>query len=195
MDGSAVSPDDYTAANGTVTITAGNEGGSFEVTLFKDDLDELDEDFTVTLSNPENCTIADGEATGTIKDDDEQPSISINDITVSEADATATFTVSLSDPSGLEVKVDWVTADGTATAGEDYEAGSGTVTFAPGEDKKTVNSYQQEFSYTKAPWCSHYLVGITSSKHNILYLWPVIRRVKTGRGLPIHRTLLPRPMP
>ena len=34
--------------------------------------------------------------------------------------------------------MDWATADGTAAAGEDYAAGSGTLTFAPGETAKTV---------------------------------------------------------
>ena len=37
------------------------------------------------------------------------------------------------------MSVDWATADGTATAGEDYEAASGTLTFAPGETTKTVS--------------------------------------------------------
>ncbi len=37
-----------------------------------------------------------------------------------------TFTVTLSPASGREVKVNWATADGTATAGSDYTAGSGS---------------------------------------------------------------------
>ena len=36
------------------------------------------------------------------------------------------------------VTVDWATADGTAVAGEDYTAASGTLTFAAGETAKTV---------------------------------------------------------
>ena len=36
------------------------------------------------------------------------------------------------------VTVDWTTADGTATAGEDYAAASGTLTFGPGETSKTI---------------------------------------------------------
>ena len=35
--------------------------------------------------------------------------------------------------------VDYRTQDGTATAGSDYTSTSGTLTFAPGEDKKTVS--------------------------------------------------------
>ena len=38
-----------------------------------------------------------------------------------------------------EVTVDYRTQDGTATAGSDYTSTSGTLTFAPGEDEKTVS--------------------------------------------------------
>jgi chitinase len=51
--------------------------------------------------------------------------------------------VSLSNPSAEPVTVDWSTLDtggsGVATAGVDYEAASGTVTFAPGETSKVVS--------------------------------------------------------
>ena len=58
--------------------------------------------------------------------------LSIDDVTVSEGDSDtvdAVFTVSLSPSSGLEVTVDYATADGTATAGSDYVATFGTLTF------------------------------------------------------------------
>ena len=48
------------------------------------------------------------------------------------------FAVTLSRAASGEVSVDYATADGTATAGEDYEATSGTLTFAPGETAHTV---------------------------------------------------------
>jgi hypothetical protein len=51
---------------------------------------------------------------------------------------TAVFTVSLSAPSSLAIAVSYVTLDGTATAGSDYLAGSGTLTFASGETSKSV---------------------------------------------------------
>jgi len=48
------------------------------------------------------------------------PTLSINDVTVSEGAGTANFTVSLSNPSASPVTVDYSTADGTAVAGLDY---------------------------------------------------------------------------
>src|SRR5262249_12843336 len=52
---------------------------------------------------------------------------------------TATFTVSLSGPSGLPVSVDYSTADGSAMAGDDYTPQSGRLTFAPGETTKSIS--------------------------------------------------------
>ena len=53
-------------------------------------------------------------------------------------DETIDFTVTLAPASPAAVTVDYATADGSATAGEDYTAASGTLTFAPGETSKTV---------------------------------------------------------
>ena len=53
-------------------------------------------------------------------------------------DAAIEFTVTLAPASPAPVTVDWASADGTAKAGEDYTAASGTLTFAPGETEKTV---------------------------------------------------------
>ena len=39
---------------------------------------------------------------------------------------------------GAEVTVDYATSDGTAKAGADYTAKSGTLTFEAGETAKTV---------------------------------------------------------
>jgi DNA-binding beta-propeller fold protein YncE len=50
----------------------------------------------------------------------------------------ALFTVSLSTPFALPVTVNYATADGTAAAGTNYTATSGTLTFAPGATSDTI---------------------------------------------------------
>lgn len=70
------------------------------------------------------------------------PRLTVNDIRVAEGDSgttTARFTVTLSAASARPVTVEYVTADGTALAGSDYEAASGTLTFAPGETSKNID--------------------------------------------------------
>ncbi|MDE0230552.1 MAG: fibronectin type III domain-containing protein [Spirochaetaceae bacterium] len=77
-----------------------------------------------------------------IVDDDDPPSVEVDDVAVTEGDSgtvNATFTGSLSTASGRTVTVDWATSDGTATAGTDYTAGSGTLTFAAGDTSKTFD--------------------------------------------------------
>ena len=53
--------------------------------------------------------------------------------------ATLDFAVTLNRAASATVTVDYATADGTATAGADYTAASGMLTFAPGETAKTVS--------------------------------------------------------
>src|SRR5262249_1448747 len=48
------------------------------------------------------------------------------------------FTVTLSVPSDQPVTVAYATANGTASAGSDYQAATNTLTFAPGETSKTI---------------------------------------------------------
>jgi VCBS repeat-containing protein len=67
-----------------------------------------------------------------------RPMLSVNDITVFEG-RTATFTVTLSQPSARKIDVSYTTADGTTTSQEDYFYASGTVSFAPGQTSKIVS--------------------------------------------------------
>ena len=55
-----------------------------------------------------------------------------------EKDGTITVPVRLNRAETTPVSVNYATADGTAEAGKDYEAASGTLTFAPGETEKSV---------------------------------------------------------
>src|SRR5690349_11086016 len=68
--------------------------------------------------------------------------LSIGNASVTEGDSgttTAQFSVGLSAASDFTVQVHSATANGTATAGSDYSAASGTLTFAPGETSKPLD--------------------------------------------------------
>ena len=143
-NGSATAGSDYQAASGTLTFAPGDTSKTITVAVNGDTTPESDETFAVNLSNPTNATIADGQGIGTILNDDtatSPPGISINDSVVAEGNSgttSAIFTVTLSAVSSSTVTVNFATADGTATAGSDYEARTGTLTFAPGETSKTI---------------------------------------------------------
>ena len=70
-----------------------------------------------------------------------QPSLSINDVSISEGNIgtrTLNFTVTLSAPSSLTVTANFATANGTAATSSDYVSTNGTVTFNPGDTSQTV---------------------------------------------------------
>jgi hypothetical protein len=137
----AVAGADFTAAAGTVTFLPGVTTQTIAVAVADDALDENDETFTVTLSAPVNGTLGTSAASGTIVDDDAPPAVAVAGTSAAEGDAgtvNAVFGVTLSVPSGRTVTVNYATADGTATAGQDYAAASGVVTFAPGVTAQTV---------------------------------------------------------
>jgi hypothetical protein len=137
----ATAATDYVAASGTLTIPAGQTSRSVTVAIRGDLLYEPTESFTVNLTNPTNALLADSQGIGTIIDNDPRPTIRINDVSRTEGNAKTTlftFTVSLSAAAGEAVTLNYATANGTAIAGSDYQAKTGSLTFAPGETAKTV---------------------------------------------------------
>ncbi len=140
-DGTATAGSDYTAGSGTLTFSPGELTKTLTVSVNGDTTVEPDETFFVNLSNPSsNATLAQAQGTGTILNDD-SPTLSINNVSQAEGNSGTTafiFTVTLSEAASSTVTVDWAAADGTATAGSDYTAGSGTLTFSPGELTKTL---------------------------------------------------------
>jgi hypothetical protein len=140
--GTATSGVDYVPASGTLTFLPGETTKTITVLVNGDTLDEPDETLFVNLSNASNATISVSQGTGTILDDDPAPAFSISNASVVEGNSGTvliTFTVTLNTASGKITTVDYSTADGTATAGVDYVANSGTLTFLPGETSKSVS--------------------------------------------------------
>ena len=139
-DGAAVAPEDYTAASGTVTVLPGESTGSLSIVVVDDAVHELDETFTVTLTNATGRGVT-ADAAGvdiTITNDDPVPSLSVGDVTVTESDGAATLVVSLSGETSAAVTVGYATANAGATAGADYSSTSGTLTIAAGATSADV---------------------------------------------------------
>jgi Calx-beta domain len=69
-NGTATSPPDYAPALGSLTFKPAETQKTLSISVVGDTLYEPDETLTVTLASPVNATIADGQATGTITNDD-----------------------------------------------------------------------------------------------------------------------------
>ncbi len=129
---------DYNPDTGEITFAPGQTSATIQFQTNEDNLQEGTEQFLVNLSNPNGAEIADGQGVVTIVDDF-TPSISINDVTVTEGQV-ATLTLSLSAAVGEAVTVQFASADDTATVvGGDYDPGTGTITFPAGTTEVTVS--------------------------------------------------------
>ena len=129
----------------TVTIPAGGTSAAFAVATVDDAEDEADGAVVATLAAGAGYTLGDAaRARVAVADNDEGlPEIVTKRSTAREGtDDAVVFTVRLGRAASHAVTVDWVSADGVgrwmgfappATAGADYTASSGTLTFAPGQ--------------------------------------------------------------
>ena len=109
------------------------------------------------------------------------PTLSITGMTVTQGtDATADFMVRLSRAVTETVTVDYFTRDGTATAGEDYVATSGTLTFTPGETEKTVSvTIIDDSEQDDGEW---FTLRISDHSTNVVLFSPFGRADINGRG-------------
>ena len=159
-DGTATNGSDYTANTNALNFTGtAGEKQTFTVLTTEDDDVEDNETFTIGLSvsgTTHDITASDT-ATGTINNDDSAPTpvpdpyLRLDSASVQEGDSgttTMTFTARLIDVNGhTQASTKTITANYTvlsesndsATAGTDYTATSGGITFAPGETSKTID--------------------------------------------------------
>ncbi|WP_350287836.1 Calx-beta domain-containing protein, partial [uncultured Croceitalea sp.] len=135
-DGTAISPDDYTVTSNTGLLNFtgnNNETQSVTVNLVNDGIIEGSENLFIELSGLSTnlINIVDGNATGTINDDDiagPTEGLYVVDNTVNEADGTVTVTVRL-EGTFAPFSISYSTVDGTALDGQDYTTTSGTLNF------------------------------------------------------------------
>ena len=136
----------FTVGNGQITKAARlvkRQHGGWAVTVEPDGPDDI----SIELNPTPDCTASgavctpEGGAlmTGLTRTVQGPPVMSIADASVDEAEGvTLDFEVSLSRAASGTTSVDYATSDGTASAGIDYDATSGTLSFAAGETRKTI---------------------------------------------------------
>jgi aryl-phospho-beta-D-glucosidase BglC (GH1 family) len=145
-EGATAGAGDFTAASGTLTFQPGETARTVRVAVTGDRAAEADETFSLVLEEARGAVLGDGRAVATILDDDAAvvppPVLSVAAAQGMEGSAAApgavTFAVLLSRAAPGPVRVRYATADGTAVAGRDYVASSGTLDFAAGETARTV---------------------------------------------------------
>ena len=140
-NGTASAGSDYTATSGAASFAAGEVEKPVVVLVNGDTVDEAQETLFLDISNVQNATVSSGRGTGFIVDDD-GPTISINNASVTEGNSgtkVATFTLTLSGPSVEAIAVRAITAQGTATASTDYNSINLVIVFQPGTVTRTFD--------------------------------------------------------
>ncbi|HEX3022559.1 MAG TPA: Calx-beta domain-containing protein [Lachnospiraceae bacterium] len=143
--GTAIADEDYILATGTLDFADGEAYKNIDLNILNDMISEPDETVQVTLSNPqglEGVSLGNSVATLTITDDDVSGpgtfQFSPTSVTAGEGAGSSALTVTRTDGSTGAVTVDYAVTGGTATEGSDFEAVSGTLSFADGDTSKTI---------------------------------------------------------
>jgi autotransporter-associated beta strand protein len=170
-DQTATNAEDYSSVSGTLAFDPDETTKTITVPVAGDILNEIDEIFILNLRNSTNASLSDAQAQGTILNDDAVPTLSIDDVSVTEGNTgtvEAVFSVTLSAPSGQTVMCNYATADGTAMdqSGNDYDSASDVLIFSPGETYAEV--IVSVHGDTVAEADETFLVNLTSQTNSTL---------------------------
>ena len=140
VGGTATAGDDYASPAGTLTLAAGAADGTISIATKRDEEQDPSETLEVTLSGASMAAgtvqVDPAAARTTIANEGTELVLGpvralLEPATVTEGEV-AQFTVTLSGTVTAAQELSWTTVDdGTATAGDDYPAASGTLTFLP----------------------------------------------------------------
>ncbi len=138
--GTAAVGTDIQNVSGRLKIPAGQASAVINVPVNGDVIDEFDENFVIRLANPANAALQKAAGIGTILDNDDEPALTITDVTQAEGFSSQNFVfnVALSAPSGKAIGFRYTTADGTAVSPRDYGAATAVVNIAPGATTATI---------------------------------------------------------
>ncbi len=138
-DGTALAGTHYSSTSGSVTFATGETVKVINVPTTSDNQTAPNRNFNFTVTNGVDPVTA----SGTIINTDAAPTASAAGVGVSEG-TNLVFTVNLNRSSTTNTIVTYSTSDGTALAGTNYTATSGTLTFTPGQTSKTVTVPSQD---------------------------------------------------
>ncbi|WP_165503654.1 Calx-beta domain-containing protein, partial [Pedobacter hiemivivus] len=135
---------DYTAA-GTITIPAGSNSVTLNLSVNNDGLTEGTETVIITpgtIGNKYNASVTVITPVPVVNITDNDPAtLTISNASITEGDTGTqdiTFNVTLSNATGSSFDINYATANGTALAGEDYVAKSGTLNFTGIAETQTI---------------------------------------------------------
>ena len=127
-------------SSGTISIPAGSTSINFPAFVTKDDnANEQTEEFVVNFSSVNNASLGNTSATGTILDNEGNPTLSISDASATEGSAID-FTVTVSPVRSTDINFDYRTSNGTAVSPTDFN-GSGwtSVTLPANQSSMTIS--------------------------------------------------------
>ena len=139
--GTATAGSDFVATTGTLAFAEGDQTQTIVIPIWNDGRREDPEYFQVSLSDPSGAyrlgTLVVTQVT--IEDNDPGVSFTQTDFWVSEGVGQIALTVQRGNDVTLEpFDVMYLTSAGTATAGADFEATAGTLSFEAGDLTKTI---------------------------------------------------------
>lgn len=144
-NGTAAAPGDFTSASASLTFTTAETSKTVSVPTIDDTSSESAETFTMTLSAPSGgAALGTASATATVNDNDAAATCSGVSFTIGTPTAVTegtspVFTVTKTGTATGSCSVSFATANGTATAGSDYTAASGTLSFLTADTSKTFS--------------------------------------------------------
>ncbi len=135
---------DFTLNEGVLTFPIGVTTQNIPIAIQNDTMPEPDEPVMIVLRNANGARLGTiSQFTYVIVDDDSPPSLpfvafAAASSSAAEANTTVQIPVTLSVPATMAATVDYAITAGTATAGADFTAATGTVTFNPGDTVQFV---------------------------------------------------------
>ena len=140
-NGAAIAGQDYTGVTNTLNFAAGERVKFIDVPVLNDGIKEPSETFRILLGNPTGGAVLGSPTTVTVTILDNDPGVGFERSTNSvweKLPGLALNVVRGNDGWLGPFTVDYLTLDGTARAGVDYQAASGTLSFGTNEMVKSI---------------------------------------------------------